>query len=131
MKRGPEDRVVSIPKPVGDSRRICPGGCGEEFSSDWLKWRGGCCRECELQKQIDNLSSRCARLEKEVTELKEQEKRHKKVMGNVIRNLPDYYTVVSAREQEEEERRRLMFAGVAKNPISLEDVTKNLSDPRE
>lgn len=49
---------------------ICKGGCGEEFSADWLKWRGGACKECELQKQIDHLSSRCEQLEKEVAELK-------------------------------------------------------------
>lgn len=70
MKRTPEDRKISIPKPVGGSRMICKGGCGEEFSADWLKWRGGACKECELQKQIDHLSSRCEQLEKEVAELK-------------------------------------------------------------
>jgi hypothetical protein len=128
MKRGPEDRVVSIPKPVvGDARRICPGGCGEEFSSDWLKWRGGCCRECELQKQIDHLSSRCAQLEKEVEELKE--KRHRMVMGNAIRSGPDpIYTMC---EWGQLNKDALMFTGVAKNPMSLEDVTRHLSDPRE
>lgn len=103
MKRGSrdEDRKVSIPKPVGGSRRICKGGCGEEFSAEWLKWRGGVCKECELQKQIDWLSSRCTRLEEQVAELKT--------------NVPAAY-------KQEQTEKMMMFLGVAKNPASLEDA---------
>lgn len=99
MKRTPEDRKISIPKPVGGSRMICKGGCGEEFSAGWLKWRGGACKECELQKQIDHLSFRCAQLEMEVAEFRKDPsaayKRYKE-------------------EQIEKTKRNLVFAGVAR-----------------
>jgi hypothetical protein len=121
MKRVPvkTTRLTSIPKPVeegGGSRMICKGGCGEEFSAEWLKWRGGVCKECELQKQIDYLSSRCTQLEKEVAELKE--------------DIPTVYKRYK-HDKEQERQRMMMFVGVAKNPASLEDATKNFPDPRE
>lgn len=120
MKRGINAcREYSIPKPLGEgggSRMICKGGCGEEFSAEWLKWRGGVCKECELQKQIDHLSTRCAQLEKEVAELKT--------------NVPAAYKRYK-HDKEQERQRMMMFVGVAKNPASLEDATKNFPDPRE
>lgn len=115
MKTKADDNKGWKPKAVG-SRMLCNDKCGNEFDAAWLDRRGGICRECDLKTQIDYLSARCAQLEKEVAELKKDPsaayKRYK-------------------HDKEQERQRMMMFVGVAKNPSSLEDLTKNFPDPRE